>query len=144
MEKSEITVEQLEQAIEECFTLKKKHGDMKKETAKKWVEVEQKQKEIEVMLTALDKTSYKSKSGTFGFAIEEGYSLPKDDISREEFFKYLKEKEMYETMITVSAQSLNSFAKGEVELAENNGDFEFIPPGLVRREPRTKFNMRKS
>lgn len=140
----EITVKQLEEAIDKCFDLKAEHAEMKKNTALKWLEVEEMQIKIETMLTALDKTSYKSKKGTFGFQIEEGFSLPKDDESREQFFKHLKEKGMYDTMITVNSATLNSFAKGEVELAENNGDFDFIPPGLVRREPRTKFTMRKS
>jgi len=144
LNKDDITVSKLEQSIEEAFALKKAHAEMKADTAKKHAEYEEKCFEIGQMLEALELDKYQAKVGSFTKKLEEGYVLPKDDESRAQFFEYLKEKEMYDSMITINANTLNSYVKGEVELAEANNDFNFVPPGVVRKDPWTKFTLRKA
>ena len=143
MQKSEITVEMLEEGIAKSFELKKKHSEIKAEAATVWHEYELQNAQVGTMLEALDMDSYKAKAGTFSMKLEEGYTLPKDDESRKAFFSYLRDKGLYDSMITVAAPTLKSFVKAEVELAENEGNFEFIPPGVMRRDPHMKYSLRK-
>ena len=46
-------------------------------------------------------------------------------------------------MITVNSRTLNSYAKQEEELAEEEGDFDFQIPGLEKSEPLEKLVIRK-
>lgn len=58
------------------------------------------------------------------------YKVPKDDASRHAFFSFLKEKGLFESMITVHSATLNSFAKTEMEIAADSGATDFKIPGL--------------
>lgn len=140
----DITVNVLEDAINNCFIRKTEHAVQKKYTTSIWEEVEELQTAIGVMLDKLEKKSHKSKLGTFTVKLEEGYRLPKDDDSRKAFFAYLQERGSYDTMITVNARTLETFVKDEVEMKEQDGDFEFIPPGIERKHPQQKYSMRVS
>jgi len=139
----DITVSKLESTIAEAFDLKATHKYNKDLNAKVWCNYEEKCHEVGMMLEKLEMKKYISKVGTFTAKLEEGYILPKDDESKEEFFAYLKEKEMYTSMITVNAASLNSYVKSEVEIAEARNDFNFIPPGVLRKDPWTKYSLTK-
>jgi hypothetical protein len=57
-------------------------------------------------------------------------SMPKDQESREKFFAYLKERGIYDNMITVNSQTLNSFYKTTMEEAMEAGDVDFKIEGL--------------
>ena len=142
--KEEITVEILEDAIDNCFIRRTEHAAQKKYTTDIWNEVEELQTAIGVMLDKLEKQKHQSRLGTFSVKLEEGYRLPKDDESRSSFFNYLQERGVYDTMITVNARTLETFVKDEVEIAEQDGDFEFIPPGIERKDPQQKYSMRKA
>jgi hypothetical protein len=142
--KEEITVEILEDAINNCFIRRTEHAAQKKYTTEIWNEVEELQTAIGVMFEKLEKQKHQTKYGTFSMKLEEGYRLPKDDDSRAAFFAYLRDRGVYDTMITVNARTLETFVKDEVEIKEQEGDFEFVPPGIERKDPQQKYSMRKS
>ena len=58
------------------------------------------------------------------------YKVPKTLEEREAFFGHLKEKGLFEDMITVHSQTLNSWAKRELEVAAEMGADDFQIPGL--------------
>ena len=144
LDKEEITVDALEAAINNCFIRRDEHKAHKKVTTDIWNEVEELQTAISVMFDKLDKDKHQTKYGTFSKRLEEGYALPKDDESRAQFFGYMKERGVYDTMITVNAQTLNTFVKDEVAIKENDGDFEFIPPGIMRKDPQVRYSMKST
>lgn len=141
---SEITVKELEEKIERAFELKKEWQEIKKKQTEKNQELVELQGEIGVILEGLEMTSYKSKAGLFMIQEQVNYRLPQDDESRSAFFNYLKEKGVYDQMIGINSQRLQSFVKAEVELAEREEDFDFLPDGIQKSEVYTKYSMRKS
>lgn len=144
LKKEDVTIEMFEEKMELAISLKEEHAKMKRDTADKYHEYEETLLELHRYCSVLDKKEYASeKVGKFSFKYEEGYSLGADDVNREKFFNYLKERDMFDTLITVNSQSLNSFVKDEVAAKEDEGDFEFVPPGVIRRDPRLKFSLTK-
>lgn len=76
------------------------------------------------------KTSYPSTWGTLVRRTRITYAVPKTTSDRLEFFDYLKKKEVFEGLITVHSQTLNSWVKSEADAAAARGDFDFKVPGL--------------
>jgi len=82
-------------------------------------------------LDALGRSSYKSAFGTIGFREEFRWNLPASPDAWKQLFQHFKERDIYEGMVTVNSQKLNSFAKQEYNLAIEEGrGMEFYIPGL--------------
>lgn len=143
-ENNEITVAELEDAIAECFRLKGIHSDKKDEASAAWTAYEEKQNRVRGMLESLKKTSYKAKAGTFSFSLQDSYKTPKSLEQKEAFFAYLKERGIFDEMITVNSRSLNSYASSEIEAQYDVGNFDFTIPGLEKGEPTYKCSLTKN
>lgn len=72
------------------------------------------------------------------------WKVPKDEDRREAFFNYLKQKQIFESMVTVPSATLNSFAKKELEAAVEEGNVDFEVPGLGEPTSYHVLGMRKS
>lgn len=55
---------------------------------------------------------------------------PQTPEEKEKFYNYLKEKNIFENMVSVNHMSLNSWYKEEIEAAKAAGNFDFKIPGL--------------
>lgn len=141
--KEEITVDLLEQIAFNCYAYKKLAADLDKQKKEATAKKEEMQEIMGHLMEVLDVTSYKSKSGTITKTEQPNYRLPQDDDSRKKFFSYLKEKGLYDQLITVNSRSLQSFVKQEVELAEAEDNFGFLPDGIEETEYRTVYSLRK-
>lgn len=137
---SGITVSELDAMIENCFNLRQEYQEISRRKSEAHAELEIKQQEIIEALTELGKTSYKAPTGTFSYKIVENFRTPKDSESRAKFFSYLKEKGVYDEMVTVNSATLNSWAKEE--LATYDG-LDMQIPGLVKCDPVFRASMRK-
>ena len=141
---SDITVSQLEAEIQEAFELRSKYEEAKNISNQEYEKLEAKQRRIMGMLEKLEMDSYKGKAGTFSYSLVESFKVPKDLEGREKFFAFLKERGVYDTMISVNSRTLNAFAKEELAAAENAGELDFQIPGLEKGDPSPKFVMRKT
>ena len=56
--------------------------------------------------------------------------MPKDNEERKAFFDYLRERGVYDELVSVSSQTLNAFYRSELELAILRGELDFTIPGL--------------
>lgn len=85
-------------------------------------------------LRELGKTSYKSEYGTITRTEKWRVNLPSTPEAREEFFAYLKEKGIFEKMITVNSNSLNAFYMQEWDASKDPNDpmasLDFRIPGI--------------
>lgn len=97
-------------------------------------EAEKKLDELELKMLAvleqMGKTSYQSNVGTVYISPRTAVKMPASPEDREAFFNYLREKGIFESMITVHSQTLNSYYKEAFEEAVQNGDDGFHIPGL--------------
>lgn len=68
-----------------------------------------------------------SEWGTLSVSTRFTAKMPQDSDDRSKFFDYLREKGCFETLITVHANTLNSFVQKEIEAAANP---DFTLPGI--------------
>lgn len=101
---------------------------VKKEQDRK---LEDQERKLLDLLRALEKTSYQSKVGTFSVSHRLSVRIPGTPEARTAFFDYLKNRGLFEQMITVNSATLNSFYKNEFEIAKEQGDgMDFEMPGI--------------
>lgn len=126
-----VTVQELETICEEIANQRKKVDAaevVKKGENQILADLE---KRLLAVFTAEGKTSYQSKVGTLSVSYRASFKTPKEDSDREAFFSYLKEKGVYDRLITVNSQTLNSFCKQEMEAATERGEgLDFSIPGI--------------
>lgn len=135
-----MNIQDMDRMVARCLSLREQHKQKKEEAAQIYAELENLQQELISILQENNRTSYISPEGAFSYDIRETFRTPKDPDSRAKFFAYLKEKGVYDDLISVNATTLNSWAKGEMALS-NDKDFQI--PGLVKSEPTFKASLRK-
>jgi hypothetical protein len=74
--------------------------------------------------------TFKCEYGTVTASERVSYTTPKEHAAREAFFTFLREKRVFDDMVTVNYATLNSWAKEEYEAAKARGDLGFTIPGL--------------
>jgi len=136
---NEPTVKQLEAMVAECFRLREQYQEAKKVSGEYYKKLTEMQNQVIEVLTELGKTSYVSDVGTFSFKVQESFRVPKTPEARKMFFDFLKEKGIYDDMISVNSMTLNSWAKAEIESSDS---LDYQIPGLEKSEPSFKASMR--
>jgi len=140
----DITLSQLDEL---CLKLAELRGEID-EIKNKKTSLEQQYAEVSdriiTHLTAHKKTKYETASGTFGITRRFSYKVPKTPEDREAFFNYLKSKEVFEDLITVNSQTLNAYAKRELDNAIEEGHSDFEIPGIGEPSLYEKITIRKN
>lgn len=78
------------------------------------------------------KDSYKSEFGTVSISHRTSFKVPQSPEDRVLFFNYLKDKGVFDNLITVNSATLNSFCKVELEQAIEKGEaLDFAIPGIL-------------
>lgn len=131
-----------------CESIKKQR-DVVDEISKQKKDEEQKLAQLEdqmiAALAALGRDNYQSKVGTFYLSHRTSVKVPKTPEAREAFFTYLKDKGVFENLITVNSQTLNSFYKEEFAAAQAEGrGLEFEIPGLDEPTIKESLGFRKA
>lgn len=139
-----ITVKELQEQIELSFKLRKEYERAKKESDKAYAEFQNASMKAANMLANLELDKFHTPSGTFSYTYQESYRVPKSPEAREKFFNFLREKGVYDEMVSVNSQTLNSFAKTEEKNALDEGIFDFQIPGIEKSAPVIKPIMRKN
>ena len=86
------------------------------------------------MLDALDDaelTRFDAHDSMFIVGHKTSAKTPKTPEDREKFFSYLRDQGVYEDLITVNSQTLNSYVKSEEALATERGELDFSIPGIA-------------
>jgi len=94
------------------------------------------------MLQEAGLTSYRDPIGRqVVLAFRTSVQTPKTDEAKAQFYGWLKEKGMYDAMISVNSQKLNALYKSELEEARDRGDQDFAIPGIteVKIAPQLSF-----
>ena len=97
------------------------------------------------MLSILDRfgrTSYEVPGLGKLTSVERSFvGLPKTPEAKEEFYSYLRDKGIFDELISVNSNTLNAFYKKELEIAREEGRaFGFKIPGIS--EPSTSMTLR--
>lgn len=127
----QVTVEEFEQLCSDLYGERDKY-DLLKEQAKAQNErVERLEAQVLSYLKAMNRSSYKSKTGTIVKIEKRAWKLPEGDEARRAFFDALKAENVFEGMISVNYSTMNSFMKEKFEKAEAEGRAAgFAYPGI--------------
>lgn len=134
-------LDRLQEALFEQYTIYQKAKAKASDEYKVYAEIENK---LINKLEGAGKEKYQSPAGTFWYRYESSFKVPKETEDREKFFAHLKEKDVFDSMITVNSKTLNSWAKKEEEIAEEAGELDFNIPGIEKGAPSPKGYRRRS
>lgn len=99
---------------------------------------------ILAQLEAEEMSSYKSKHGTVVRSRKYSVRVPQSAEDKEALFSWLRTKgdAFYYKNVSVNSQSLNSIYSTEMEIAKDEGNFDFAIPGVGLPEVRVTLSMR--
>ena len=127
---ADITMVEFEAFIKEFAEAKEKVDQLAYEKTKATEVMDMWESKVMSVMQQFNKTSYRSSYGLLVRSERWSWKTPKSDEDKQAFYGYLKSKGLFDTMISVNSQTLNSFAKKELELAKEEGDLDFKLPGL--------------
>jgi len=113
--------------IQEAREVVKDLGEQKKSAQS---HVDRLEYELLEFLKETNRKNYSGPNGLFYINHRMSVKVPKEEEKRKEFFWYLREKGIYDNMITVNSATLNAFYKDEIDAARERGDVDFAMPGI--------------
>ncbi len=135
-----ISAQELEDLVCSAFEARVVYEEKKRVASEAHAEYEAKCQNIIQILSDMGLPRYVSKKGIFSYKAESSWKVPKTNEERELFFTYLKEKGLFDQMISVNSASLNSWAKQEEQAFEG---LDFQIPGLEKSGIRLTPSLRK-
>lgn len=130
---SDILVKDLEALGEKMAVLRDEIADAKAAVSVKENEYDELERKAISMLGELGKKSYPTEAGLITKVEHWKVKLPQTPEDRKQFFDYLKEKGIFDNLITVNSNTLNSFFKAEWEALKQSSPEEamnFRIPGI--------------
>lgn len=125
----QVTTESLDQAVAKMRDLRQQYEAKKAEATEAHNLLEEAEQDLVNLLKAAGKSKYEAEGiGTASISVRYTYKVPSDAAKKTELFNYIKEKygpEVLMTMVGIHSQTLNSFAKKELE-----ADVTTTIPGL--------------
>lgn len=127
---NEVTLVKMEALAKTIDDLRRKETEMKQAKEAVSNELEAREQEMIKILTDNEMKGYRAKVGLLSLAFRTSVRTPKTPEDRAAFFEYLKAQGLYDQMISVNSQTLNSFYKSKLDEAVNRGEEDFAIPGL--------------
>lgn len=121
-----VTVEEFEALCKQLRDKRSEYEDAKRVASGINEEVVAIENKLAECLNSTDKDTYKSEYGTVSLTFRTSYKVPQGD-GRPEFFNYLKERGVFDHLITVNSQTLNAWSRKEIEAAKERGEILEIP-----------------
>ena len=143
---STITVEEVESLVKQLADQRVLVDELKRPYSEANAKLEELEQKIANTLREMQKDSYKSEYGTVSRRLEWRFNLPTSPEDREKYFQFLKDKGVFEQMITVNANTHSSFCKAEWEAAKERdpeGSLNFQIPGVPEAKQREILSFRK-
>lgn len=137
------TLGKLVEKIEAMFALKQLLKEKEALLEKEKSVLADMTEEIKKTLEAGGLENFSSKSCTVSVQQKTSVKVPKSPEQREAFFGYLKERGVFEDLITVNSQTLNSWYNAEKEEFDKTNPEVFAIPGLDDVNDYTTLSVRK-
>ena len=128
---ADITIETMNKQISLVAELRSQEAEasMKKKVITDQLEIEEGR--MLDMLTESNLKNYRGPDGMAAISLRTSVRLPQTDEDKAKFYEHLKELGLYESMISVNSQKLNSFYKAQLEQALEEGRADFQVPGIT-------------
>lgn len=132
---SKVSLAELSDKVDACLAKRIEYLGKKKEQENAYSELKQMQGEVIAILEAQGLDSFKTSKCGFSYHYKESFQTPKTLEEKKKLADYIKEKygeEIFWEKFGINSKTLQSFAKAELQEAEDNDDFDFELPGCVR------------
>jgi hypothetical protein len=93
-------------------------------------QLEEAEREFLEILTAEGMDSFRSPVGLLSITHRTSVQTPKTPEDKAKFFAHLKAQGLYDQMVSVNSQTLNSYYKDQLEQAKKRGDADLEIPGI--------------
>lgn len=130
-----MTLEEFEKLLDQAYTLKLEAEEIGEQKKRKEEHLMELNRVILAEFERLDKSSYIARRCQVIRVSKPTVTTPKEPEKRDAFFKYLKDRNLFEDLVSVNHNTLNAFYKAEFEAAVESGNIDFKIPGLD--EPKT-------
>lgn len=137
---SDVSVQVLRSKVDQFLTLKKKIKDQEAIVSDLNKELLPVTAELNEIMEAMDIQRFEGSLGKITRVKIDYVSNPATEEQKEQFNEYLKEQGLFDDMVSVHHQKLNSFYRDQLEQAIEKGE-ELIIPGL---EPKQRVEIRKT
>lgn len=141
-----ITISDMEALVKSLADKRIEVETLKKPYSQAVAELEELEQKLVGTLKELGKDNYKSEFGTVTRVNQWRFNLPKTPEDRQRYFQFLKDKGVFEGMITVNSNTHNSFCKEEWEAAKQRDPMEalnFRIPGVEEAKVYETLSFRK-
>lgn len=139
-----ITVQELDNLVAELFAQREKIDAMEMAVTEENKKLSAMKTKIVAYLKELEREDFKSAAGNVSIRSTWRVNLPKTEEDRAAFFTYLRERGIFDAMVTVNANTLNSFYREEWEAAQQSGDaMNFTMPGIGEPKLFEDLNIRR-
>lgn len=137
----ELNLKEFEALCTEMFEQRRKVEELEKQAKEASTILEELKTKVGAIMSEVGKEKYHVEGqGLIYFQNKRTASMPKDPAKRAEFFQYLKDKGIFEDLITVHSQTLTSFWNQEFE-ASQSPDFKI--PGIDEPSARKTLSMKR-
>lgn len=133
---SELTLKELTSICQKYADMRAQVDNLEAQAKKINDELKETEGKILEYLKEYGMPNFKGAFGTISIRNTKSISQPETMEEKLKFFDYLKEQELFESMVSVNSRTLSSWATKEIEAKEKEGIYGWVPPGL---KPATEF-----
>lgn len=125
-----VTIDELNEKVRQITELRQKKDELSDLKRGVEEELDAAENRFLELMQENNMQKYQSPFGLVSMSFRTSVRTPKTEEDRALFFQYLTDRGLYDKMITVNSQTLNSFYKAEFEQAREEGKEDFQIPGL--------------
>lgn len=145
MTESKVTLAEMDQLVIDIFNQKKKIEEMEGLVSDENKKLSALEAKAVLYMEELGRDSFKSPAGNVSIVEKWRFSLPKTPEDKEAFFTYLKNRGVFDSLITVNSNTYNSFIQKEWEAAKEAGHgLDFQLPGVPQPTLYKQLSKRKA
>lgn len=137
------TLESMNKLAEQIADLRDKEKAAKDVVKGITADLEAKENSMVELLLENGMHNYRAPAGLCYLAFKTSVRQPQGD-EQTKFYDFLKKNGLFETMISVNSQKLNSYYKEQFELAKERGESDFAIPGLTEVKINPSLNFKRS
>lgn len=125
-----VTLQQLENLIQETYKLQDEADAIETSLKEKQKILNNCKGRLLSIFQEFNKQNYRTHRGIIVRQKRFTVTHPKDPENRKAFFDWLRQKKIFEDVVTVHSQTLNSLYKAEMQAAIDAGQTDFAIPGV--------------
>lgn len=137
------TLDSMNKLAEEIAELRDKEKAAKDVAKGITAELEARENKMVELLLENGMHNYRAPAGLCYLAFKTSVRQPQGD-EQTKFYEFLKKEGLFESMISVNSQKLNSYYKEQFELAKERGQDDFVIPGLTEVKINPSLNFKRS